>query len=88
MITGGVGFIGYHITKELLGLGIEVILYDAFLNYIPPLESRYPQYLEYRLKNLENKAQIIRGDIRDRGISISIPVLHRPEEVIITCSPT
>ncbi|MDD5130546.1 MAG: NAD-dependent epimerase/dehydratase family protein [Candidatus Omnitrophica bacterium] len=67
LITGGAGFLGYHITKELLRHNVEVILYDAFLNYIPPLESSYSTYLKYRLNDLKNKTCMIRGDIRNRG---------------------
>ena len=67
LITGGAGFLGYHITKELLKHNVEVVLYDAFLNYIPPLESSYATYLRYRLNDLKNKACVIRGDIRNRG---------------------
>jgi len=67
LITGGAGFLGYHITKELLEHNLEVILYDAFLNYIPPLESSYATYLRYRLNDLNNKVHVIRGDIRNRG---------------------
>ena len=82
MITGGAGFIGYFITKELAGLGHEVVLYDAFLNYIPPLESRYPSYLEYRLNDIKGDATIIRGDIRNRGYLIQAFKDTRPEVVI------
>jgi UDP-glucose 4-epimerase len=67
LITGGLGFIGYHIAKELLGHNIEVILYDANLNYSTPLESPYAAYLSYRLNDLKNKTCIIQGDIRNRG---------------------
>jgi len=67
LITGGAGFLGYHISKELLEHNIDVTLYDAFLNYIPPLESSYATYLRYRLNDLKNKTCMIRGDIRDRG---------------------
>ncbi len=66
-LTGGVGFIGYHIAKELLSLGVEVILYDSFLNFLSPEESHYMYYLNYRLNDLKNKVRIIRGDIRDKG---------------------
>ena len=76
LITGGAGFIGYYISKSLLAKGDEVIIYDAFINYISPLESHYPHYLEMRLKDLEGKAKIFRGDIRNRGFLVTgIPSL-------------
>lgn len=82
LITGGSGFIGYYITKELLSLDVEVIIYDAFLNYIPPLQSLYPQYLEHRLNDIKNKAYIIRGDIRNRGYFAQALNDTKPEIVI------
>ena len=30
LITGGAGFIGYHLTKELLKNGYEIVLVDNF----------------------------------------------------------
>lgn len=81
-ITGGAGFIGYYISKELLSKGHEVIIYDAFINYITPLESHYPHYLEMRLKDLEGKAKIIRGDIRHRGFLVNALKEARPDIVI------
>lgn len=81
-ITGGAGFVGYYITKELLVRGDEVIIYDAFLNYIPPLESHYMYYLEYRLNDIKNDVKIIRGDIRHRGLLVRALTDTKPEIVI------
>ena len=81
-ITGGAGFIGYHITKELLTRGDEVTIYDAFLNYISPLESHYPQYLEMRLRDIQNKVRLIRGDVRHRGLLVKSLKEAKPEIVI------
>ena len=81
-ITGGAGFIGYFISKELLSKGHEVIIYDAFINYVSPLESHYPHYLEMRLKDLEGKANIIRGDIRHRGFLVKALKETKPEIVM------
>jgi len=82
LITGGAGFLGYHITKELLKNNVEVILYDAFLNYIPPLESSYATYLKYRLNDLKDKTCLIRGDIRNRGCLAKALKETTPELVI------
>jgi len=81
-ITGGAGFIGYFITKELLAKGHDVIIYDAFLNYVPPLKSRYMHCLEYRLNDIKNDAEIIRGDIRHRGLLIKTLSDTKPDIVI------
>ncbi|MBU0953702.1 MAG: GDP-mannose 4,6-dehydratase [Nanoarchaeota archaeon] len=66
-ITGGAGFIGYHLAKKLVADGDEVIVFDSFLNYIDPQKSRYLDYLKLRLDFLEKNAKIIRGDIRHKS---------------------
>lgn len=83
-ITGGAGFIGYHLAKRLLKDGHEVIVYDAFINYLPPHQSHYPQYLQIRLKELDiyKKLTIARGDIRYRSLLIDVMNETQPEIVI------
>ena len=66
LICGGAGFVGSSISKELYEKGHKVIIYDNFSNYVPPQEGHYPFYLQKRLEGLKNKAEIIRGDIRDK----------------------
>jgi len=81
-LTGGAGFIGYHIANELLHQGLEVILYDAFLNFLSPEESHYMEYLTYRLNGLRNKVCLLRGDIRDRGYLTKVLQETSPDIVI------
>ncbi len=66
-IIGGGGFIGSQIEKELIDLGDEVVIFDAFLNFVDPLKSNYSDAIKYRLNDLEDKTKIIRGDIRHKG---------------------
>ena len=81
-LTGGAGFIGYHITKELLKIGDEVIIYDAFLNFADPLKSNYSKYLDYRLKDIGSKAKLIRGDIRNSGLLLRSLKEHKPNIIV------
>lgn len=81
-ITGGAGFIGYFLTKKLLERGNEVIIYDAFLSYVSPLDSHYPFYLQMRLNDIEKKVNIIRGDVRYRGSLVRALKETKPEIVI------
>lgn len=48
LITGGAGFIGYHLAKELLDSGYEVVLAD---NFSRGVEDRL-------LKELEKDARV------------------------------
>jgi UDP-glucose 4-epimerase len=81
-ITGGAGFIGYHVAKKLLSRGHEVVIYDNFLNFVNPLESHYPFYLQLRLNDLKDKVQIIRGDVRNRGCLVKALKETQPDIVI------
>jgi nucleoside-diphosphate-sugar epimerase len=82
LITGGAGFIGYYITKELISSGDEVIIYDSFLNYIDPAQSKYQDYLKLRLKEIKNKVDLVKGDIRDKDIFLQELKKYKPEAII------
>ena len=36
LVTGGAGFIGYHLTKYLLERDVKVVVYDNFSDYYTP----------------------------------------------------
>ena len=82
MLTGGTGFVGYYISKELIAKGCKVIAYDAFLNYIDPLKSNYNAYLDYRLSDLGEQVSVERGDTRNLASLISALRKHQPDVVI------
>ncbi|MEK7072254.1 MAG: radical SAM protein, partial [Patescibacteria group bacterium] len=65
MVIGGAGFIGSRITKKLVNLGHEVIIYDKFYNFIESERDKYVSYLGERLKDIGPEVKIIYGDIRD-----------------------
>jgi len=82
LITGGAGFVGHYTTLELLRLGHEVTIYDAFLNYIDPRESHYLQYLAMRRELLADAAPIIRGDTRNAAALTAALAQAKPDTVI------
>ncbi|HLD43213.1 MAG TPA: NAD-dependent epimerase/dehydratase family protein [Candidatus Nanoarchaeia archaeon] len=81
-LTGGAGFIGYHIVKQLLKRGDSIVIYDAFQNFADPRKSKYAKYLDFRLKDLGNQATIIRGDIRNNGLLVRSLKEHKPNIVV------
>lgn len=81
-ITGGAGFVGFFVAKKLLKEGHNVIIYDSFLNFIPQEESNYIFYLKERLKELQNKAKIIKGDLRDKEYLKKVIKEEAPEIII------
>ncbi|HYF49682.1 MAG TPA: NAD-dependent epimerase/dehydratase family protein [Planctomycetota bacterium] len=63
-ITGGCGFIGSYLARQLVQHGFELLLFDAFINYIDPFTSNYQHFLNARMEGLRVKVRIERGDIR------------------------
>jgi len=58
LVTGGCGFIGRHVTEELLENGYDVTILDALIEQVHgDIESAVPE-----------AAKVIRGDIRDKAI--------------------
>lgn len=58
LVTGGCGFIGRHVTEELLENGYRVRLLDAFIDQVhADVEAAVPE-----------GAQVIRGDVRDKPL--------------------
>jgi nucleoside-diphosphate-sugar epimerase len=82
LITGGAGFIGSYITRELLERGDEVIIFDSFTCYINPLSTHYQKHLEKRFEGIKDKVVMIRGDTLNE-VEIRRAILeHRPERII------
>lgn len=81
-ITGGAGFIGASVAKMLIKDKDEVLLHDAFLNFIDPLESNYEAYLKVRLQDIKDKVKIVRGDIRHKGRFLKILQEFQPDIVL------
>lgn len=70
-ITGGEGFIGYHVARLLSERDEEnrIVTYDAQKHYVPLPDSHWPHYVEYRLNDLdEQSVETVRGDTTDRGL--------------------
>ena len=47
-ITGGAGFLGSAICRNLLKMKADITVFDSFVQYISPLNSKYQQYLSKR----------------------------------------
>ena len=83
LISGGAGFIGSYVVKKLLTAGDEVIIHDAYLNFVDPTKSHYEPLLKLRMKEIEDKVTIVRGDIRHKGKFLEILREHEPDAVIL-----
>lgn len=78
LVTGGAGFIGRHLCRELLERGHEVRVLDALIGQVHPNEER-PQ-------DLPGDAELVVGDVRDgdavaRALTGVDKVVHLAAEV-------
>jgi UDP-glucose 4-epimerase len=81
-ITGGCGFVGSYLARELLARGCELMLFDGFLNLIDPFISNYQFFMQARMKDLLGKVKIERGDIRVQKRMQQIMTEWKPDGVI------
>lgn len=82
LVTGGAGFVGYHLCKKLTEDGDEVIVYDAFLNFADSGKSRYQEYLKLRLDYLKDKVKLVQWDIRNKDQLMRVLKETKPEVVV------
>lgn len=95
LIAGGAGFIGSYISQQLVRRGDQVVIYDAFLNYVYPFDFNYQiptdlldrkwsmrDLIEKRFAGITDKITIIRGDIRHKGRFSEVLKEHKPSKVI------
>ena len=78
LVTGGAGFIGFHLTKKLLELGAEVTIYDNLSNG--------------KIENVKDnaKAKFVEDDILDLKQLCSLPkfdlIYHLAAQVVVPYS--
>ena len=81
-ITGGAGFIGSYVSRQLLELGHEVVIYDAFVHYIPPMKSILKDYLNLRFQGIKDEITFKRGDTRDKAHLRRVILETKPDRII------
>ncbi len=83
-ITGGDGFIGYHLCKELLkDKNNKIIIYDALKHFLPLSKSNWCYYQDYRANTLNDERLIrVRGDILSKGFLRETIEEYKPEVII------
>jgi UDP-glucose 4-epimerase len=78
LVTGGAGFIGFHLTKKLLELGADVTTYDNMSNAKPENVKDNP------------KAKFVKGDILDVKKLCNLPkfdlIYHLAAQVVVPYS--
>jgi len=82
LITGGAGFIGSYVSRKLLGMGHEVVSYDAFVHYISPIKSVLKDYFELRFEGITDQIDFRRGDTRDKAHLRRVILETRPDRIL------
>lgn len=82
LVTGGAGFIGSFICRNLLKRGYQPVIYDEYIQYISPLESQYHKHLAYRFRGIKDKCIFERGDTRHKLNLRDVISRHEPEAII------
>jgi UDP-glucose 4-epimerase len=78
LVTGGAGFIGFHLTKKLLELGADVTTYDNMSNG--------------KIENVKDNptAKFVKGDILDQKKLLNLPkfdlIYHLAAQVVVPYS--
>jgi UDP-glucose 4-epimerase len=83
-VTGGEGFVGHHICKELLrDPGNRVVSFDALKHFVPIDKSNWPFFQQYRVRNLQDPRLVReRGDVTSRGLLQQKLEEYKPEVII------
>lgn len=78
LITGGAGFIGCHVGRELLKRGHRVIAFDSLIEQVHDARSR-PQFLDPEIELIE--ADVRDGDTLAAALRRADSVIHLAAEV-------
>lgn len=83
-LTGGEGFIGYHICQELADdPDTNIVTYDAQKHYVPLEQSYWPTFVQHRMETMDDaNVTRIRGDTTDRGLLKESLEDHEPDVII------
>ena len=87
LITGGLGFIGSNIVKQLIEKKIvnKCIILDSYTGYVNPLKKNYADFRKLRFSNFK-KIIVERGDAKDFSLVFKILKRHKPQYIFHTAA--
>ena len=83
LVTGSAGFIGFHLSKELLKKGINVIGYDNLNDYYDKglKEARHQELIKIS-SELSSEFSFVKGNLEDRQLLTDTFKAYKPEKVV------
>lgn len=82
LITGGAGFIGSYICRELIKQGHQPIILDGFVKYVAPLKDKQNIDFKERFDGIADKVIIERGFTHHFEVIYDVLLRHQPEYII------
>lgn len=82
LITGGAGFIGSYIARNLIEKGHQPIIFDGFVQYASPLGKDYVDYRPNRFDGIEGDVVVERGNGVHPMVVYDVIVKHKPDRVV------
>ncbi|MGN1158597.1 MAG: GDP-mannose 4,6-dehydratase [Lachnospiraceae bacterium] len=78
LITGGAGFIGYFLSKQLLEMGARVVGFDSLTDYyeVELKEKRLADLMKYE------KYTFVKGDLADKEAVMALFTGYHPDVVV------
>ncbi len=83
LITGGLGFIGSFIAKDLINNKIveKVVILDHYGAYVNPIKREFVDYRKIRIKDIVNDVIIERGEAKYFTVISDLLNKYRPEYI-------
>jgi len=82
LVTGGAGFVGSYVVKQLCTMGHDVYIYDSFITYLTPAPRTPHVDFMQRLEGIFDRVHIIRGNTLDKDFFRRQLNLIKPDVVI------
>ena len=82
LVTGGNGFIGYHVCKQLVKDKYDVYSFDNNSHWIHPSKSLYPGYFKKRMDWMKDNVKIFMGNTSDEQKVMEVLREIKPHYVI------
>jgi len=84
LVTGSAGFIGFHLVRKLLGLGIDVVGFDVVNDYysVSLKRDRLQQLRQVANESTSAKFEFIEADIVDQAAVDSTFAAHEFDRVV------